>query len=212
MVSRSAYHLATLVCVLAVVSTLAWRVGTAHEERPSIPEPTASEAGRLAELAKLAEKGDPAAEYELATMYATGFGVTRNESDAHRWLERSAGHGNVAAQYELGLALRDGRGAVQDFRGSLRWMSLAAEAGFGRAQYSLGVMYRQGIGTPIDNVKAYTWLNLAAAQSVEGAAAARDAVRTQLSAAEIESAQTEARRLNVQQLRAPKTNLQAEGQ
>jgi len=195
-VSRNTHYLVIIVGVALVLGVLAWSIGNAREERGSVPEQAASEAARVTDLAKRAENGDPSAQYELAMMNMTGFGVPKNEAEAHRLLERSAGGGNTAAQYELGLALRDGRGAIQDFRGAIRWMNLAAEAGYGRAQFALGVMYRQGIGTPVDNVKAYTWLNLAAAQGAGGAAAARDAVRTSLSQAEIDLAQSEARRLS----------------
>jgi len=204
-VSRNAYYLATLVGVALVVGALAWSIGNMREERASIPEPAAPQAGRITDLAKLADKGDPAAEYELAMMYMTGFGVPKNETESYKWLERSAGHGNTAAQYELGLALRDGRGAIQDFRGAITWISLAAESGFGKAQLALGVMYRQGTGTAVDHAKAYTWFNLAAAQDVGGAAVARDEVRKLLSPAEIDLAQSEARRLGAPRSAAPET-------
>jgi len=208
-VSRNAYYLATIVGVALVVGALAGSIGVSSEKRASAPEQAAQQAERFADLAKLADKGDPAAEYELAMMYMYGSGVAKKETEARKWLERSAGHGNTAAQYELGLALRDGRGAIQDFPGATRWITLAAEAGYGRAQFALGVMYRMGTGTPVDDVKAYTWLNLAAAQGVDGAAAVREAVRARLSPAEIELAQSEARRLNVLRPGAPGSEAEA---
>jgi TPR repeat protein len=209
-VSRNAYYLATIVGVALVVGALAGHVALTPDKRASAPEQTAQYAERFTDLAKLADKSDPAAEYELAMMYMNASGVPKNEIEARKWLERSAGHGNAAAQYELGLALRDGRGAIQDFPGAMKWINLAAEAGYGRAQFALGVMYRLGTGTPVDEVKAYTWLNLAAAQGVDGAAAVRDAARTKLSPAEIALAQSEARRLSVQRPGAPDTGPEAE--
>ena len=208
-ISRNAYYLATIVGVALVVGALAGSIGIAPEKHASVPEQAAQHAVRLADLAKLADKGDSAAEYELAMMYMNGSGGPKNETEARKWLELSAGHGNPAAQYELGLALRDGRGAIQDFGGAMRWFNLAAEAGYGRAQFALGIMYRLGTGTPIDDVKAYTWLNLAAAQGVDGAAAGRDAVRTRLSPAEIDLAQSEARRLSVPRRGARDTGTEA---
>jgi TPR repeat protein len=103
----------------------------------------------------------------------------------------------------LGLALRDGRGGLQDFAAAMKWINVAAEAGYGKAQFALGLMYRQGIGTHVDDIKAYTWFNLAAAQGVDGAAAARDVVRTRLSPDEINLAQSESRRLSGLQPGAP---------
>jgi TPR repeat protein len=209
-VSRHAWYLATLVGVALLVGAVAWNVGLAPEKSVSVPEEVAQQARRLGDLTQLADRGDPAAEYELATIYMNGFDVPRNENEAHKWLERSARHANSTAQYELGLALRDGRGAIQDYRGAMKWISLAAESGYGRAQFALGLMYRQGIGTAVDNAKAYTWLNLAAAQGVGGAAAARDAVRTQLSPAEVDVAQLEARRLSQMGRGASATGVGAE--
>jgi len=209
-VSRNAYYLAAIVGVALVVGALAGSIGFTPEKRASVPDQTAQHAGRFTDLAKLADKGDPAAEYELAMAYMNGSGVPKNETVARKWLERSAGHGNTAAQYELGLALREGRGAIQDFPGAMKWINLAAEAGYGNAQFALGIMYRLGTGTPIDDVKAYTWLNLAAAQGVDGAAAGRDAVRTRLSPAQIALAQSEARRLSVLRPGAPDAGTKAE--
>lgn len=205
-VSRNTYYLASVIGIALTLGTLAWTVGSVGQDHASTPEAEAH-AERLANLNNRAEAGDPTAEYELATRYMTGLGVVRKEPEAVRWLERSAGHGNAEAQYELGLALRDGHGVIQDFNGAMQWISRAAEGGYGRAQLALGIMYRQGVGTPVDNAKAYTWLNVAAAQGVSGAAVARDAVRTQLSPAEIESAQVEARRLMVSQPQGAESNV-----
>ena len=209
-VSRNAYYLAAFVGVALVVGALAWGIEITPEERASVPKQAAQHAGRFTDLAKLAVKGEPAAEYELAMMYMYGSGVPKNEIEARKWLERSAEHGNTAAQFEMGLVLRDGRGAIQDYPGAMRWISLAAEAGYGRAQFALGDMYRLGTGTPVDEVKAYTWLNLAAAQGVDGAVAVRDVVRSRLSRAEIDLAQSEARRLNVPRPGAPDARTEAE--
>jgi TPR repeat protein len=195
--SRNAYYLAGIAFVaLLLVGALAWTVGSTTANRATVAVPSAPDPERLADLAKLAEKGDSAAEYEIAMMYANGYGAPKNSTEARKWLALSAGHGNAGAQFELGLALRDGRGAIQDYRGALKWITTAAEAGHGEAQFALGVMYRLGTGTPVDNVKAYTWLNLAAAQGVDGASAVRDSVMTHLSQAEIVMAQAEARRMN----------------
>jgi uncharacterized protein len=204
-VSRNAYFLAIIVGVALVMGALAGSMGV-REKQTRIKEQADTHAGRFDAVAKLAGKGDPAAEYELAMMYMNGSGVAKKESEARKWLERSAGHGNSAAQYELGVALLDGRGGIQDYRGAMRWITLAAEGGYGKAQFALGIMYRSGTGTPVDDVRAYTWLNLAAAQDVDGAATVRDAVRTRLSPAEVELAQSEARRLSVFGSRAPDTD------
>jgi uncharacterized protein len=204
-VSRNAYYLAIIVGAALVVGALSGSIGM--RERPArVAEQADPHAGRFDDVAKLAGKGDPAAEYDLAMMYMNGSGVPKKESEARKWLERSAEHGNSAAQYELGAALLDGRGGIQDYRAALKWITLAAEGGYGKAQFALGIMYRSGTGTPADDVKAYIWLNLAAAQEVDGAATIRDGVRTRLSGDQIELAQSEARRLSALVPRAPDTD------
>lgn len=202
-VSRNAYYLAIIVGVSLIVGALAGSIGMMPEKRTGVAEQADSSAKRLTDVLKLAEEGDPAAEYELAMMYMDGSVGPRKETEARKWLERSAAQGNTSAQFELGLALRDGRGGIQDYLAATKWISLAAEAGDGKAQFALGVMYQLGTGIPVNDVKAYTWLNVAAAQGVDGAAVVRDVVRARLSPAEIELAQSEARRLSVSQSRAP---------
>lgn len=162
--------------------------GTAPKGAP--PDTSRIEATML-----LAKQGDPVAEHELAKRYGSGRGVPQSEKDWMMWLELAAWHGNVDAQYELGIALRNGHGVTQDMERAATWLERAAQRGNGDAQYELGLLYRAGAGIAADNVKAYTWLNLAAAQGVAGADLARDAVLRQLSPAETQEAQTEARRL-----------------
>jgi uncharacterized protein len=202
-VSRNTYYLAVIIGVALAVGALVGNMQMPSPKRVSVPQQEAQHAEQVTDLSKLAEKGDPAAEYELAKIYMDDSSVPKNEIDARKWLERAAVHGNTAAQYELGLALRDGRGGLQDFAAAMKWINVAAEGGYGKAQLALGLMYRQGLGTHVDDVKAYTWFNLAAAQGVDGAAAARDVVRTRLSPDEINLAQSESRRLSGLQPGAP---------
>jgi TPR repeat protein len=194
-VSRNSYLLAAGLGALVILGGIAWTARGLIELPRIASDKPAQKHARLPELLKLAAENDSNAEYELARMYANGFGVQKSLQEGHKWLERAARHGNVQAQYEYGVALRDGHGAVQDYEGARKWMQLASEAGNGQAQLALGLMYRTGLGMPIDNVKAYIWLNVAAAQGVHGASIARDAVLPRLSPAALQEAQAEARRL-----------------
>ena len=195
--SRNSYVAAAMFGSLVIFGALAW---TAYGLMDSTPLAEADKPvqkdPRLPELLKLAAAHDAVAEYELSKMYGNGYGVPKSLPEEQKWLERSARHGNVQAQYEYGVALRDGHGTVQDYEGARKWMQLAAESGNGQAQLGLGLMYRTGLGIPIDNIKAYVWLNVAAAQGVPGANAARDMVLPRLSPAELQEAQTEARKMS----------------
>ena len=194
-ISGNAYILAGIVVLSLAAGGLAWNVGALLDGTRRDQARVQPAAERFQELAKLAEKSDSNAEYEIAVMYTFGYGVAQSDAEAKKWLERASQHGNVAAQYEYGVALRDGRGMIQDYEQAFKWIRLAAEAGYSQAQFALGSMYRTGVGVPIDNVKAYTWLNVAAARGVPEAAIIRDIVLSRLSPAEIAAAQAEARRL-----------------
>lgn len=194
--SKSAYYSVGIAAAVMVVGAIGWSLAIVRDGLRDEPDRAARDTARFATVAKLAEINDPAAEYELARMYAQGDAAPQNTAESRRWLERSAQHGNVEAQYELALALKEGRGVVQDYERAVKWLHTAAEKGHGPAQFELGMLYRSGTGLPPNNSKAYTWLNLAAAQGIAGAAPARDAVLRLLSPADIVEAQAVARRLS----------------
>ena len=193
--SRSSLYAAALLGSLVLLGALAWRMGDVIDLPPGEADKDVQTDPRLSELLKLAAANDSTAEYELAKMYANGYGVQKSLREEQTWLERAARHGNVQAQYEYGVALRDGHGTVQDYEGARKWIQLAADNGNGQAQLALGLMYRTGLGIPIDNVKAYVWLNVAAAQGVPGAIGARDMVLPRLSPTELQEAQAKARKM-----------------
>jgi TPR repeat protein len=195
-IGRNAHHLAGMIGISIAAIVILWNVATWPEAPRSDRAEAEAGSGRLGDLTKLAEKGDAAAELELAGMYEKGVGVDRNALQEFKWLERSAKHGNVQAQYQLAVALRDGRDTIQDFVAASKWMTRAAEGGSGQAQLAIGNMYRLGLGLPIDNIKAYVWLNVAASQGVSGASTSRDALLSRLASNELLEAQSEARRLS----------------
>ncbi len=194
--SKSAYYGVAIIGAVIAAGAIGWSLGIVRDDQRGEPEREPGVTARFATAAKLAENNDPAAEYELARMYAQGDAVPQNVAEGRKWLGRSAQHGNVEAQYELAIALKEGRGVVQDYERAVNWLQLAAERGHGPAQFELGMVYRLGTGLPPNNAKAYTWLNLAAAQGIAGAAPARDAVLKLLSPADIFEAQAVARRLS----------------
>jgi hypothetical protein len=198
--TTSAYLLAGALTATLVIGVFGWTVADWLQERAAHSDDIASVSPRYAELLKLAEKDDAAAEYELAQVYRSSEDVAPDEQKEFRWLERAAKHGNAPAQYELGIAYRVGQGTIQDYEQALKWIRTAAERGDGRAQYELGQMYRGGVGVKADNVLAYIWLNLAASQGIAGAAAMRDAVGSRLSASEVLDAQLRSRSLGGMQM------------
>ena len=95
---------------------------------------------------KQAEKGDAAAQYNLALMYSEGEGVTQNYKEAVKWFRKAAELGDAAAQYDLAFMYISGTGVTQNNREAVKWYRKAAEQGDAKAQFNLGLMYVKGSG------------------------------------------------------------------
>jgi TPR repeat protein len=118
--------------------------------------------------AKAAEAGLPEAEYHIGRLYLQGSGVPYSQSEATRWLERSALHGNVEAQCLLAALLvqglasapepsrgdgaarlfaepaTDAASATPNFDAALKWARMAAQSGSADAQALLGYVLTYG--------------------------------------------------------------------
>jgi len=116
----------------------------------------------------LAEKGDAAAELQLAGLYRAGRGVARDEAAAIRWYRAAAEKGLPEAQFELGKIYDTGVGGPRDPFEAVRWYRLSAQQGYGRAQYNLGSMHGNGEGVPVDYLKAYMWFSISEATLAPG--------------------------------------------
>jgi len=120
-----------------------WRGGTAREQSPPQPststaKPTAPlnvPAADLATLRRLAENGDPIAQFSLGARYATGEDVTQDYAEAVRWFSKAAEQGHVPAQATLGAYYWAGRGVPVDLTKAYFW-SILAEAGGDEASKS----------------------------------------------------------------------------
>jgi len=151
--------------------------GAATSPVPSPPAPAATRpppaatAGAQAEFARvlgLAEKGDAAAELQLAGLYRAGRGVARDEAAAIHWYRAAAEKGLPEAQFELGKIYDTGVGGPRDPFEAVRWYRLSAQQGYGRAQYNLGSMHGNGEGVPVDYLKAYVWFSISEATLAPG--------------------------------------------
>ena len=152
-----------------------------------------AEAARWYTLA--AEQGEIAAQFTLGVMYAQGLGVAKNHAESARWYDKAARQGDVDAQFALGLLYSQGVGVSRDQGSAVAWFKQAATGGLAVAQASLGLMYQLGQGVPQDDVCAYGWFNVAAANGSERAQQKRDALREQMTLAQVERAQSFGRTL-----------------
>jgi len=110
---------------------------------------------------KLAEQGNPEAQYIVGEMYEKGSGVTKNKTKALHWFEKSAAQGHKKSGYKL-LYLEIQSNGLNDFtKTQLGALRKEAASGNEDAQYYLGKMYAAGVGMPKSLNNALTWLNKA---------------------------------------------------
>ena len=120
------------------------------------------------ELAPAAAGGAPLAQYNLARMYFTGEGVSRDSDEGLKWQRKAALAGVGLAQYQLGARHEWGIDVAQDYGEAARWYRMAADRGVPVAQFRLGLLYMNGLGVTRDVVAAHLWLNLAASRLPPG--------------------------------------------
>jgi localization factor PodJL len=136
---------------VAAPSSSAWT-----RERDKLLATIASARLRLA-----ASKGDPAAEFEIATRLAEGRGVPQDLTAAAAWFERAAKQGLAPAQLRLGSLYEKGLGVIKNIETARQHYLSAAEAGNARAMHNLAVLYASGDSKP-DYQNAIKWFRKAA--------------------------------------------------
>jgi localization factor PodJL len=109
-----------------------------------------------------AAKGDPSAEFEVASRFAQGKGVPKDFAKAADWYQRAASRGSAPAQYRLGGLYERGIGVKADPARARAWYKRAAEQGNVKAMHNLAVMFTQrDLGEP-DYAAASQWFSKAA--------------------------------------------------
>jgi len=78
---------------------------------------------------RLADEGDPDAQYYVGFMHAQGLGAPQDYARAANWYERAALQGYAPAQNYLGLLYYEGKGVDRDFRTAFIYFELAAAQG-----------------------------------------------------------------------------------
>ncbi|MCE9605305.1 MAG: sel1 repeat family protein [Planctomycetia bacterium] len=121
-------------------------------------------ADELQDLQAKAEKGDAAAQYELAGRYAGGKGIEKDEQAALKWYLKAAERDYVPAYISLGSIYSHGFGVKQDWAESIRWFRKGALAGNRIAQHNLGLDYNYAHGVEQDFAEAAHWFRLGAEQ------------------------------------------------
>ncbi|RDH83713.1 MAG: hypothetical protein DIZ80_06115 [endosymbiont of Galathealinum brachiosum] len=110
---------------------------------------------------KLAEQGNPEAQYKVGEMFEMGTGVSKDAQKAQVWFEKAAAQGHKKSGYKL-LYLEIQSNGLNDFtKSQLGKLRQEAASGSANAQYFLGKMYSAGVGVPKSLNNALTWLNKA---------------------------------------------------
>jgi len=117
---------------------------SAHVQRPQTPVSKAprlpADVSDLAGLRKLAERGDPAAQFALGARFATGEEVKQDYTEAVRWFTQAADRGHILAQATLGAYYWAGRGVSQDLTKAYFWSVLAQAGGDQASKYRVAVL------------------------------------------------------------------------
>jgi TPR repeat protein len=144
-------------------------------------------------LLERAEKGEAAAQVELASIYQRGEAVTKDSEAAVKWLRQAAEQGHREAQMMLGGIYVTANGVKKNSVEASKWFMLSAQQGNVAAQTQAARMHMTGAGVPKDNVEAYKWANVAAAQGDSAARKIRVFLVQRMTRAEISDGQRRTR-------------------
>jgi putative methionine-R-sulfoxide reductase with GAF domain len=111
-----------------------------YQSLPRTAVTSIADASDLGALRKLAEEGDPAAQFALGARYATGQEVSQSYTEAVRWFSKAGEHGHVVAQATLGAYYWAGRGVPQDLSKAYFWSILAQAGGDEASKYRVAVL------------------------------------------------------------------------
>ena len=135
---------------ITIVFVILWLIatwggdGSRHAAPPpSVAQPQAIPASPASSTAahdvqtlrRLADQGDPTAQFAVGARYATGEDTPQDYAEAVRWFTKAAEQGHVAAQATLGAYYWAGRGVSPDLAKAYFW-SMLAEAGGDEASKS----------------------------------------------------------------------------
>jgi TPR repeat protein/AcrR family transcriptional regulator len=119
-------------------------------------------------LAARAEKGDAAAQAELALAYLRGDGVVSNPAAAAGWAGLSATKGHAMGQFLLATVYNTG--IKPDPHTGFRWMSAAALNGNTKAMHNVAIAFFTGSGIEKNPTEAANWFGKAAAKGYRDSA------------------------------------------
>ncbi len=123
----------------------------------------------VAELKPLADKGDPEAQYKLASAYFDGPDAKEKLTEILSLYETAANQGFADAQYYLGVLYDKGRGVKNNDEKAREWYKIAADNNHSIAQFNYAVFLMQGRGGPKNEEEAWSWMKKSSVQGYPAA-------------------------------------------
>jgi TPR repeat protein len=113
-------------------------------------------------LREASRKGSAEGMWMLGALYASGFGVPRDQVEAVRLYVKSSEAGNSSAMRDLGFSYQNGWGVAKDQAEALRWFRKSADGGNADAMNDIGTAYLEGRGVAKDYAEALRWIRRSA--------------------------------------------------
>jgi len=156
----------------------------------------------IADVKRDAEKGVPAACFELASCYESGRDVPKDIGKAIALYQQAAAGGEANGWFRLGKIFADGLGVDPDRPKALEYYRLGALTGVVEAQYNVGAMLVSARGVKRDWVEGLAWLIVAARHGAPPAG--EQQVRAQLAKRPADIAAAELRAEEISNLLSPR--------
>lgn len=118
---------------------------------------------------RLAERGQPEAQYAMGVLYELGHGVPHNYQIAAHWYLKAAKQHYAMAKNNLGMLHEGGYGVPQNDATAVNYYRESAMQGLPSAQYNLALMHYQGTGVEQSFTVASTWMLRSAQQGFASA-------------------------------------------
>ena len=111
---------------------------------------------------KSAEQGNPDAQWSLAYLYYTGYGVPQNFVKAKEWCEKAVKQDNLNAIGMLGVMYAYGEGVEKNDSIAFMYLKRAADLGDEISQRNIGSFYLDGRYVKRDETTGIRWTKLSA--------------------------------------------------
>jgi len=106
-----------------------WPDSTQASQRSLQTQPQRPQPRSLADLQKLADQGDPEAQYQMGVRFHNGEDFPQDDAQAMQWFLRAAEQGHPTAQSALGAYYWAGRGVPEDLTKAYFWSEIALAEG-----------------------------------------------------------------------------------